>query len=38
MLHAYKLTFNHPITGEKITITAPLPEDFMKWSDHIQKI
>jgi len=38
MLHAYELTFNHPITSEKITITAPLPEDFMKWSDHIQKI
>jgi 23S rRNA pseudouridine1911/1915/1917 synthase len=27
-LHGYRLTFTHPATGEKITFTAPLPEDF----------
>ena len=27
-LHGYRLTFTHPATGEKMTFTAPLPEDF----------
>lgn len=26
-LHAWKLTFQHPITGETLAFTAPLPED-----------
>lgn len=26
-LHSYRLTFCHPITGEKLCFTAPLPED-----------
>jgi len=30
MLHAWKLFFNHPITQEKITIEAPLPQDFLQ--------
>jgi len=30
MLHAYKLKFDHPITGEKMEITGDLPEDFKK--------
>lgn len=29
-LHAYKLDFHHPITGEPMHFTAPLPED-MGW-------
>lgn len=28
LLHAYKLTLNHPITNEKLTVTAPLPPTF----------
>lgn len=28
MLHAYSLAFDHPTTGERMTITAPLPEMF----------
>ena len=31
MLHAYRLTFSHPITGEKISLCAPLPEDMQSW-------
>lgn len=27
-LHAYTLAFPHPVTGEEIILTAPLPEDF----------
>ena len=30
MLHAYKLEFLHPITKEKMEITAELPDDFKK--------
>lgn len=26
-LHAHKLTFNHPVTGDRMTFEAPLPED-----------
>jgi 23S rRNA pseudouridine1911/1915/1917 synthase len=27
LLHAYKLELNHPITGEKMTFTAPMAQD-----------
>lgn len=33
MLHSYKIEFTYPVppkTGEKITVTAPLPDDFME--------
>ncbi len=30
MLHAYRLIFNHPKTGETIRVTAPIPGDFKK--------
>jgi 23S rRNA pseudouridine1911/1915/1917 synthase len=26
-LHAYKLEFSHPITGEQISVQAPIPDD-----------
>ena len=29
-LHAKELTFQHPATGEPMTVTAPLPEDMKK--------
>ena len=29
LLHAHILCFTHPRTGKRITITAPLPEDFI---------
>jgi 23S rRNA pseudouridine1911/1915/1917 synthase len=28
LLHAYKLTFVHPITGKEMTFEAPLPDYF----------
>ncbi|MCC8103795.1 MAG: RluA family pseudouridine synthase [Clostridiales bacterium] len=31
-LHAYRLTFPHPITGEILEFTAPLPEDMQKFN------
>jgi len=30
MLHAYSLTFTHPATGERLTFTADLPEEFLR--------
>ncbi|GGF45954.1 tRNA pseudouridine(65) synthase TruC [Echinicola rosea] len=30
LLHAWFTVFDHPITGEKITVTAPLPDHFYK--------
>ena len=30
LLHAYKLTFTHPTTGEVVSFTAPLPDYFEK--------
>lgn len=30
-LHAYSLTFAHPITGEPLTIVAPLPDDMARY-------
>ena len=30
-LHAWHLTFTHPITGEEMTLEAPIPEDMMTY-------
>jgi len=30
MLHAYRLELDHPVTGEPLCVTAPLPEDYQK--------
>ena len=29
-LHAEELSFRHPVTGERLTLNAPLPEDMDK--------
>ncbi len=35
-LHAWRLVFDHPFTGEKIALEAPLPDDFKAfWSEKI---
>lgn len=42
LLHAHRLAFRHPASGEAITIQAPLPEEFVKlfgefgWSCPVQ--
>lgn len=28
LLHAWKLSFDHPSTGKRVSITAPMPDDF----------
>lgn len=37
MLHAYSLSFTHPVTQERMTFTAPLPEDFQKSLDALRR-
>lgn len=36
-LHAWKLTLQHPTSGEAIVATAPLPETFVKLLDILRK-
>ncbi len=33
MLHAWKLAFDHPVTGKKMNFTAPPPPEFQPWLD-----
>jgi tRNA pseudouridine65 synthase len=33
LLHASSLTFDHPVTGDKITIDAPLQKEFIRMMD-----
>ena len=35
-LHAYSLTFPHPITQKSITLTAPIPADMQELMDRLQ--
>lgn len=36
LLHAYYLEFTHPKTGERMSFTAPLPEEFQKFLKGIE--
>ncbi|HID69539.1 MAG TPA: RluA family pseudouridine synthase [Desulfobacterales bacterium] len=38
MLHAYRLSLYHPITGEKLTFTAPLWADFQEIVDQLRML
>ena len=33
MLHAWKLSFNHPITGVRHDFESPIPPEFQPWLD-----
>jgi 23S rRNA pseudouridine955/2504/2580 synthase len=33
-LHAWRLQFNHPATGERVELTAPLPPELKHFADH----
>lgn len=37
LLHAYKLTFPHPTTGEIFTCTAPIPKDLQSFIEKIER-
>lgn len=36
LLHCAKVRFHHPVTGEAITLTAPLPDDMQKVVDSME--
>jgi 23S rRNA pseudouridine955/2504/2580 synthase len=36
-LHAWRLQFDHPATGERITLQAPLPQELQKFTDHVRQ-
>jgi 23S rRNA pseudouridine955/2504/2580 synthase len=35
-LHAWRLQFQHPATGERIELLSPLPPELQKFIDHVQ--
>jgi len=37
LLHAHEICFNHPVTGEKMHVTAPLPEDMARLLKHLRQ-
>ena len=37
-LHAYKITFNHPVTGESVSFTADYPKDMDATRKQLAKI
>jgi len=37
MLHAFKLSFDHPVMGERMTFTAPEPEQFLKTLERLRR-
>ena len=37
LLHAERLSFTHPTTGERMTFTAPLPEDFAQVLEMLER-
>ena len=36
MLHAARISFRHPFTGEQVDVTAPLPRDFRAMLDRLR--
>lgn len=37
MLHAWRLSFKHPISGQPMQFEAPLPQDILLWAEKIKK-
>jgi 23S rRNA pseudouridine1911/1915/1917 synthase len=34
MLHAWRLSFAHPLTGQTLRFESPVPEEFLPWTRH----
>ena len=32
MLHAWRLAFDHPVTGGRLDFEAPIPPEFAPWT------
>jgi 23S rRNA pseudouridine1911/1915/1917 synthase len=37
-LHAHRLGFRSPATGETVTVESPLPADLTEWKDSLKKV
>ncbi len=37
-LHAHRLAFDHPVTGERIEVTSPLPDEFQRAIDGLRAL
>jgi 23S rRNA pseudouridine1911/1915/1917 synthase len=37
LLHAFRLAFDHPITGERVAVECPPPEDFRRALGHLRR-
>ncbi len=37
MLHAWKISFLHPLTGEELSFESPFPPDFQEYADRIRE-
>lgn len=37
LLHAWRLTFTHPVTQTSLTVTAPVPDDFTRAFNHFRQ-
>jgi 23S rRNA pseudouridine1911/1915/1917 synthase len=36
MLHAWRLTLSHPVTGARVAVESPLPEDFVRLLERLR--
>ncbi len=37
-LHAHRITFDHPVTDERLTCTAPIPADIAELLDNLRRV
>jgi 23S rRNA pseudouridine955/2504/2580 synthase len=35
-LHAWRLQFNHPVSGERVELNAELPTELQQFKDHVR--
>lgn len=38
MLHAHRLTFHHPITGQELSLTSPIPQDIQDVAARLREL
>jgi hypothetical protein len=38
MLHAWRLTLDHPVSGERMRFEAPIPAEYQPWVDRVENL
>ena len=38
MLHAWRLTLDHPVSGERMRFEAPIPAEYRPWVDRVENL